>query len=81
MERIKAIARFIAAGDTIMSIYSYAMIGLSIYSTRKGKAIDSSVAIMYGSAITAYVGSKGYKLYETRMQKAAREKDPEGGYV
>jgi hypothetical protein len=58
---------FIARGKTIMAVYSYTMMGLSIYATITKRAIDTSVAVMYGSAIAAYVTSKGHELYEHRQ--------------
>lgn len=51
-------------GGPIMGIWSLAMIGLSIYSTIKGKAIDGSVAAMYTAAVAAYAGSKGYESFQ-----------------
>ena len=55
-------------GKHIMAIYSFAMIGLSVYSVVYGKPIDASVSSMYGVAIAAYAASKTYK--ETRPVQA-----------
>ena len=59
-------------GKTIMLIWSFAMIGISIYSVIAGKKIDSSVASMYGVAIAAYAASKTYK--ETRTGETTESK-------
>lgn len=60
------LGKFIARGKTIMAVYSYTMMGLSIYATVTKRVIDTSVAVMYGSAIAAYVTSKGHELIEQR---------------
>jgi len=63
----------LANGKRIMWFYTMNMIVLSWWATVKGKAIDSSVAIMYGSALTAYVGSKGFEYYQQSKTTVKQE--------
>ena len=68
-------ALFLAKGKLVMWIYTINMVVLSWYATANNWKIDSSVAIMYGSALTAYVGSKGY---ETHLQsKVTKKMEPD----
>ncbi len=71
-------ALFLAKGKLIMWAYTINMIILSWYATVKQVRIDSSVAIMYGSALTAYVGSKGYEFYQEKKQPVVTKKQEAG---
>jgi hypothetical protein len=57
----KAFEVFNLRGGPIMGLWSVAMIGLSIYSVVADKKVDSSVAAMYGTAVTAYATSMTYR--------------------
>lgn len=60
-------------GGPIMGLWSIAMIGLSIYSTVKGKPIDGSVATMYGTSVLAYAGTKGVETYTQSQAKVTKK--------
>ena len=67
-------ALFLAKGKLIMWLYTINMICLSWYATVQKVKIDSSVPMMYGAALTAYVSSKGYEFYHQVKQQTVTKK-------
>ena len=81
MKALEVVKTFLGMkGKTIMFIYTVNMIALSWYSAGTSKPIDSSIAAMYGAALVAYVGSKGYEFHEN-MKAGIVNKAAQGGPV
>lgn len=74
MNFLTGTALFLAKGKLIMWLYTINMILLSWYATINKVSIDSSVPMMYGAALTAYVGSKGYEFYQEKKQQVITKK-------
>lgn len=75
MDKLKSIVKFLAKGELIMWAWSITMITLSVWCTINEKPMDNTVAGVYGLALSAYIGKKGFD--EWREMKAPKIKPEE----